>query len=98
MAGSIFQHRDNRHATFLSVLGDVGRSVAKGAKRTTRRVEKAQRRNAASKKRPPGKARPRAVVRKRPQIRRAVQRVTTQKKAIAKRKKKPQAQKAIMFV
>ena len=94
MAGSIFQHRDNRHATLLSVLGDVGRSVAKG----TRRVHMAQKRIAAAKKRPPGKARSRAVVRKRPQIRRAVQRVTTQKKAIAKRKKKPQAQKAIMFV
>lgn len=98
MAGSIFQHRDSRHATFFSVLGDVGRSVAKGARRTTQRVEKAQRRNAAAKKRAPGKAQSRAVVRKHPQVRRAVQRVTTQQKAIAKKKKKPQTQKAIMFV
>ena len=84
MAGSIFQHRDNRHATLLSTLGDLGRGVAKG----TRRVQMAQKRAAVARKRPAGKARPRAVVRGRPQNRRVVQ----------KNKKKPQRQRAIRFV
>jgi len=31
MTRSIFQHRDNRHATFFSTLGDMGRGLSRGA-------------------------------------------------------------------